>query len=87
MWHTGGTSVVCSAGGSLPAVAGGAALIVPVGDVASLADALVAGTSDTARQEHMRIHGLARGRVHLGAGGLAAPGSVSSGGEKRRAWT
>lgn len=55
-----GVPVVCSDGGALPEAAGDAALIVPVDDVASLADALVAVTSEVARQEAMRTRGLAR---------------------------
>jgi len=56
-----GAPVVCSDGGALPEAAGDAALIVPVDDdVASLADALVAVTSETSRQEAMRARGLAR---------------------------
>jgi glycosyltransferase involved in cell wall biosynthesis len=55
-----GTPVVCSDGGALPEAAGDAALIVPVDDIASLADALVAVTSETTRQEAMRARGLAR---------------------------
>ena len=56
-----GAPVVCSDGGALPEAAGGAALIVPVDDdIASLADALVAVTSETSRQEAMRARGLAR---------------------------
>ncbi|HEX5439713.1 MAG TPA: glycosyltransferase family 1 protein [Ktedonobacterales bacterium] len=55
-----GTPVVCSDGGALPEAAGEAALIVPVDDIASLADALVAVTSETSRQEAMRARGLAR---------------------------
>ncbi len=55
-----GVPVVCSDGGALPEAAGAAALIVPVDDVASLAEALVAVTSETSRQEAMRSMGLAR---------------------------
>ena len=55
-----GVPVVCSDGGALPEAAGDAALIVPVDDVASLAEALVAVTSETSRQEAMRSMGLAR---------------------------
>jgi glycosyltransferase involved in cell wall biosynthesis len=55
-----GAPVVCSDGGALPEAAGDAALIVPVDDIASLADALVAVTSETSRQEAMRARGLAR---------------------------
>lgn len=54
-----GTPVVCSNGGALPEAAGDAALIVPVDDIAALADALVAVTSETSRQEAMRARGLA----------------------------
>ena len=55
-----GTPVVCSDGGALPEAAGNAALIVPVDDIASLAEALVAVTSERTRQEAMRARGLAR---------------------------
>jgi glycosyltransferase involved in cell wall biosynthesis len=55
-----GAPVVCSDGGALPEAAGDAALIVPVDDIASLADALVAVTSETSHQEAMRVKGLAR---------------------------
>lgn len=55
-----GAPVVCSDGGALPEAAGDAALIVPVDDIASLVDALVAVTSETTRQEAMRARGLAR---------------------------
>lgn len=55
-----GAPVVCSAGGALPEAAGDAALIVPVDDITSLADALVAVTSEVTRQEAMRARGLAR---------------------------
>ncbi|HEY1390759.1 MAG TPA: glycosyltransferase family 1 protein [Ktedonobacterales bacterium] len=58
-----GTPVVCSNGGALPEAAGDAALIVPVDDIASLADALVAVTSEASRQEAMRARGLARAAV------------------------
>jgi glycosyltransferase involved in cell wall biosynthesis len=55
-----GAPVVCSDGGALPEAAGDVALIVPVDDIASLADALVAVTSETSRQKAMRVRGLAR---------------------------
>lgn len=55
-----GVPVVCSDGGALPEAAGDDALIVPVDDIASLADALVAVTSEPSRQEAMRARGLAR---------------------------
>jgi glycosyltransferase involved in cell wall biosynthesis len=55
-----GVPVICSDGGALPEAAGDAALIVPVDDIAALADALVAVTSETSRQEAMRARGLAR---------------------------
>jgi glycosyltransferase involved in cell wall biosynthesis len=55
-----GAPVVCSDGGALPEAVGEAALIVPVDDIASLADALVAVTSETTHQEAMRARGLAR---------------------------
>lgn len=55
-----GTPVICSDGGALPDVAGDAALVVPVGDIGQLADALVAVTSDGARRERMRVLGLNR---------------------------
>ncbi len=55
-----GTPVICSDGGALPEVAGAAALVVPVGDIGQLAEALVGVTSDAARRERMRVLGLNR---------------------------
>jgi glycosyltransferase involved in cell wall biosynthesis len=55
-----GTPVICSDGGALPEVAGAAALVVPVGNIDQLAEALVGVTSDAARRERMRVLGLNR---------------------------
>ena len=55
-----GTPVICSDGGALPEVAGAAALVVPVGDIGQLAEALVEVTSDTVLCERMRVLGLNR---------------------------
>lgn len=58
-----GTPVVCSDGGSLPEVAGGAALVVPVEDVDGLAAALVQSVSDTTVRETL----VARGHERVNA--------------------
>ncbi|HLJ82256.1 MAG TPA: glycosyltransferase family 1 protein [Ktedonobacterales bacterium] len=55
-----GTPVVCSDGGSLPEVAGDAALVVPVEDVDGLAGALVRAASDEELRGTLVARGLAR---------------------------
>jgi glycosyltransferase involved in cell wall biosynthesis len=55
-----GCPVVCSDAACLPEVAGGAAEVVPVGDVAALADALAALLDDGARRERLVAAGRAR---------------------------
>ncbi|HLZ22558.1 MAG TPA: glycosyltransferase family 1 protein [Ktedonobacterales bacterium] len=55
-----GTPVVCSDGGSLPEVAGDAALVVPVEDVDGLAAALVRAVSDADLRASLVARGLAR---------------------------
>ena len=56
-----GTPVVCSDGGSLPEVAGDAALVVPVADTDALSDALVRATGDAA----LRASLIQRGRERV----------------------
>ena len=55
-----GTPVLCTDGGSQPEVAGGAAAIVPSGDMAAFADAAASILRDPKRQEEMRRLGKAR---------------------------
>lgn len=55
-----GTPVVCSDGGSLPEVAGDAALVVPVGDVDALGSALVRVTRDRKVRDALIANGLVR---------------------------
>lgn len=55
-----GLPVVCSDGGSLPEVAGDAALVVPVEDVDGLAQALVRAVSDTELRATLVARGLER---------------------------
>jgi glycosyltransferase involved in cell wall biosynthesis len=55
-----GCPVVCSDAACLPEVAGGAAELVPVGDVAGLADALAAVLDDGARRDRMVAAGRRR---------------------------
>jgi len=55
-----GCPVVCSDAACLPEVAGGAAELVPVGDVGALADALDAVLGDGARRERLAAAGRAR---------------------------
>ena len=55
-----GTPVLCTDGGAQPEVAGGAAAIVPVGDVEAFADAAAAILRDPEKQEKMRSLGKAR---------------------------
>lgn len=56
-----GTPVVCSDGGSLPEVAGDAALVVPVADTDALSDALVRATGDAG----LRTSLIQRGRERV----------------------
>ena len=55
-----GCPVVCSDAACLPEVAGGAAELVPVGDVAALADALGAVLDDGARRDRLVAAGRSR---------------------------
>ncbi len=55
-----GTPVVCSTGGSLPEVAGDAAVLVPPTDEAALAEALVRVMSDDPLRAALRERGLQR---------------------------
>ncbi len=55
-----GCPVVCSDAACLPEVAGGAAELVPVGDVAALADALGGVLDDDARRDRLVAAGRAR---------------------------
>jgi glycosyltransferase involved in cell wall biosynthesis len=55
-----GTPVVCSTGGSLPEVAGEAALLVPPTDESALAQALVQIVNDDALRATLRARGLER---------------------------
>lgn len=55
-----GTPVVCSTGGSLPEIAGGAALTVDPYDIDGLAAALLRLTRDTALRETLILRGLER---------------------------
>ncbi len=57
-----GTPVVCSTGGSLPEVAGDAALMVAPEDIAGLADALVKAVTDADARERLVARGLERAR-------------------------
>lgn len=57
-----GTPVVCSDGGSLPEVAGDAAVIVPVGDTDALSRAMVRVTADAQLREVLIAKGLERAR-------------------------
>ncbi|HOG48383.1 MAG TPA: glycosyltransferase family 1 protein [Anaerolineae bacterium] len=54
-----GTPVICSDGGSLPEVAGDAALLFPAGDVAALAQRLARLLDDAALQRDLAARGLA----------------------------
>ncbi len=53
-----GTPVVSSDAGALPDVVGGAGIVVPQGDAAALADALVTAAGE--RREELRLSGFAR---------------------------
>ncbi len=53
-----GTPVVCSTGGSLPEVAGDAALLVPPTDQGALAQALIRIVGDDALRATLRVRGL-----------------------------
>jgi glycosyltransferase involved in cell wall biosynthesis len=55
-----GTPVVCSAAGSLPEVAGDAALLVPPGDERALAEAIARVLEDRELQDRLRARGRAR---------------------------
>ena len=55
-----GTPVLCTDGGAQPEVAGGAAAIVPAGDVEAFAGAATAILRDPEKQEKMRSLGKAR---------------------------
>ncbi len=55
-----GTPVLCTNGGAQPEVAGGAAAIVPAGDVEAFAGAAAAILRDPEKQEKMRSLGKAR---------------------------
>jgi alpha-1,3-rhamnosyl/mannosyltransferase len=57
-----GTPAVISDGGALPEVAGGAAIVYPVGDVAGLASGVRAILDDPCRANEWRAAGLARAR-------------------------
>jgi len=55
-----GCPVVCSNAACLPEVAGGAAELVPVGDVTALTDALAGVVDDGARRDRLAAAGRAR---------------------------
>ena len=55
-----GTPVLCTDGGAQPEVSGGAAEVVPAGDVAAFANAAAAILRDPGRQEELRRLGKAR---------------------------
>ena len=55
-----GTPVVCSDGGSLPEVAGDAAVVVPVGDIDALSTALIRVTRDHQLRDALIAKGLER---------------------------
>lgn len=57
-----GTPVVCSTGGSLPEIAGDAALLIPPGDVDALANALARILRDADLRTALRARGLERAR-------------------------
>ena len=59
-----GTPVLCTDGGAQPEVAGGAAEIVPAGEMTAFADTAVAVLRNPARQEELRRLGKARA-VHF----------------------
>ncbi len=58
-----GTPVVCSDGGSLPEIAGDAAIVVSVDNEAALADALMRVVGDAALRETLIARGLQRARL------------------------
>jgi glycosyltransferase involved in cell wall biosynthesis len=58
-----GTPAVCSDGGSLPEVAGDAALVVAVGDVVALSDAMVRVVNDDGLRARLVARGLERAKT------------------------
>lgn len=58
-----GTPVICSTGGSLPEIAGDAALIVPPTDIGALRDALVLVIRDHEIRESLKQRGHERSRL------------------------
>ncbi len=81
-----GTPVICSDGGALPEVAGAAALVVPVGNIDQLAEALVGVTSDAdAPRADARTGAEPRISISLGTCGAAASRGLSSCWEQRKA--